>query len=95
MAKQAASVDLLDSFEKIPVKIFPDQKDGSAWVAQQLAAFIREKQKNKEKCVLGLATGSTPKSTAMELNTPEPPDDSPTGWISIRLSPASTCALNG
>jgi glucosamine-6-phosphate deaminase len=67
MAKQAASIDLSDSFEKIPVKIFPNQKDGSAFVAKQVADFIREKQTKKEKCVLGLATGSTPKSLYKEL----------------------------
>jgi glucosamine-6-phosphate deaminase len=67
MAKQAASIDLSDSFEKIPVKIFPNQKDGSAFVAKQVADFIREKQTKKEKCVLGLATGSTPKSLYNEL----------------------------
>jgi glucosamine-6-phosphate deaminase len=36
-------------------------------VAQQIASLIREKQKKKEKCVLGLATGSTPRSLYAEL----------------------------
>jgi glucosamine-6-phosphate deaminase len=67
MPKKIAPVDLADSFEKIPVKIFPDQKDGSVFAAQQIAAFIREKQKRKQNCVLGLATGSTPKSLYAEL----------------------------
>lgn len=67
MAKQSSLVDLSDSFEKIPVKIFPDLKQGSAFVAEQIASLIREKQKSKEKCVLGLATGSTPKSLYAEL----------------------------
>ena len=67
MPKQTASVDLSDSFEKIPVKIFPDLKKGSAFVAQQIADFIRDKQKKKEKAILGLATGSTPKSLYAEL----------------------------
>jgi len=67
MAKRKASVDLSDSFEKIPVKIFPDLKEGSHFVALQVAELIREKQKKKEKCVLGLATGSTPKSLYEEL----------------------------
>lgn len=67
MAKKAAPIDLSDSFEKIPVKIFPTPKDGSTFVARQVADFIREKQKRKEKCVLGLATGSTPKSLYNEL----------------------------
>jgi glucosamine-6-phosphate deaminase len=58
---------MVDSFEKIPVKIYPDLKAGSKAVAQQVADFIREKQKKKEKCVLGLATGSTPKTFYAEL----------------------------
>jgi glucosamine-6-phosphate deaminase len=67
MAKKAASIDLSDSFEKIPVKIFPALKEGSQYVASEIATLIREKQKLKEKCVLGLATGSTPKSLYAEL----------------------------
>ena len=58
---------MVDSFEKIPVKIYPDLKAGSKAVAIQIADFIREKQKKKEKCVLGLATGSTPKTLYAEL----------------------------
>jgi len=58
---------MVDSFEKIPVKIFSDMKDGSVFVANQIAALIKEKQKNNEKCVLGLATGSTPKTLYAEL----------------------------
>lgn len=67
MTKKAAPIDLTDSFEKIPVKIYPDLKLGSAYVAQQIASLIREKQKKKQKCVLGLATGSTPKTLYREL----------------------------
>jgi glucosamine-6-phosphate deaminase len=60
-------MSMVDSFEKIPVKIFHDLKDGSVFAANQIAALIREKQKNNEKCVLGLATGSTPKTLYAEL----------------------------
>ncbi|MFI5128848.1 MAG: glucosamine-6-phosphate deaminase [Chitinophagales bacterium] len=67
MRKKASLIDLTDSFEKIPVKIFPDLQHGSMFVAQQIADLIREKQKNKQKCVLGLATGSTPRSLYAEL----------------------------
>ena len=67
MAKQTAPIDLSDSFEKIPVKIFPSPQEGAVFVARQVADFIREKQSKKEKCVLGLATGSTPKSLYTEL----------------------------
>jgi glucosamine-6-phosphate deaminase len=58
---------MVDSFEKIPVKIYPDLKAGSKAVAKQVADFIREKQKKKEKAVLGLSTGSTPKTFYAEL----------------------------
>lgn len=67
MARKPTAVDLSDSFEKIPVKIFPDQQIASMQIAQEIAAFIRERQSKKQKCVLGLATGSTPKSLYNEL----------------------------
>lgn len=67
MATKTAPIDLTDSFEKIPVKIYPDLKEGSRFVAQQIANLIRVKQQKKEKCVLGLATGSTPKTLYAEL----------------------------
>jgi glucosamine-6-phosphate deaminase len=60
-------MSMVDSFEKIPVKIFPDLKKGSAEAAKEIAALIRDKQSKKEKCVLGLATGSTPKTLYAEL----------------------------
>lgn len=66
MASQK-SMDLIDSFEKIPVKIFDTPKNGAAWVAKEIAKLIREKAASGEKCVLGLATGSTPKSLYAEL----------------------------
>jgi glucosamine-6-phosphate deaminase len=51
---------MVDSFEKIPVSIYPNAKEGSKFVAQEIAKLIREKEKKKEKCVLGMATGGTP-----------------------------------
>jgi glucosamine-6-phosphate deaminase len=60
-------INLIDAFERIPVTIFPDTKKGSRFVAEQIAALIRDKQSRFEKCVLGLATGSTPKSLYAEL----------------------------
>ncbi|TDO23430.1 glucosamine-6-phosphate deaminase [Sediminibacterium goheungense] len=59
--------NMVDSFEKIPVKIYSSSKDGSKYVAGEIAALIREKQQKGEKCVLGLATGSTPISMYAEL----------------------------
>ena len=67
MAKKSASMDLSDSFEKIPVHIFPDLKKGSQAVARVIADLIREKQAAQQTCVLGLATGSTPKTMYAEL----------------------------
>ena len=67
MAKKIAPIDLIDSFEKIPTKIFKNAKEGSVFVAKQIADFIREKDAKKEPCIIGLATGSTPKSLYAEL----------------------------
>src|SRR5215208_5052374 len=58
---------MVDSFEKIPCYIFNDLNEGSQKVALKIAALIKEKQTKKEKCVLGLATGSTPKTLYEEL----------------------------
>jgi len=60
-------MSMVDSFEKIPVKIFPSLKEGSSYIANEIASLIREKQKKNEKCVLGLATGSSPKTVYAEL----------------------------
>jgi glucosamine-6-phosphate deaminase len=60
-------INLIDAFERIPVKIFPDLKQGSKYAAEEIAKLIREKEDRKEKCVLGLATGSTPKTLYAEL----------------------------
>jgi len=67
MPKPVEVVDLADSFEKIPVKIFKDLHDGSMFAAQAIAGLIKVKQSKKETCVLGLATGSTPKTLYAEL----------------------------
>ncbi len=60
-------MNMVESFEKIPVKVFPDSKKGSAYVAQEIAALIRKKAAASEKCVLGMATGATPVSLYAEL----------------------------
>ena len=67
MPQEKTIIDLSDSFEKIPVKIFTTPQEGSVFVAQEIATLIREKQRRKEDCVLGLATGSTPISLYAEL----------------------------
>ena len=60
-------IDLTDSLEKIPVKIFPDSLQGSLFVAQQIAQLIKEKEAAGQKTVIGLATGSSPKTLYAEL----------------------------
>jgi glucosamine-6-phosphate deaminase len=60
-------INLIDAFERVPVKIYPDANAGSAFAAAEIAKLIREKHSRGEKCVLGLATGSTPKSLYAEL----------------------------
>lgn len=60
-------IDLTDSLEKIPVKIFPDSDKGSAFVAEQIASLIRQKESEGKPCVIGLATGSSPKSLYAHL----------------------------
>src|SRR5438093_13704288 len=58
---------MVDSFEKIPVEIFPTPKEGSRYAAREIAKLIRQKQEEGKHCVLGLATGSTPLSMYKEL----------------------------
>lgn len=53
--------------EKIPVKIFTTSDEASVFVALEIAALIKEKQKASKPCVLGLATGSTPTRVYSEL----------------------------
>jgi glucosamine-6-phosphate deaminase len=60
-------MSMVDSFEKIPVNIFSSVHEGSSFVAREIAKLIREKESKKEKCVLGLATGSSPKDLYAEL----------------------------
>lgn len=60
-------IDLTDSLEKIPVKIFNGPQEGSVFVAQQIARLIREKEAEGKNAVIGLATGSTPKTLYAEL----------------------------
>ena len=58
---------MVDSFEKIDVKICATPIDGAVFVAKQIANLIQSKQAKGEKCVLGLATGSTPIKMYAEL----------------------------
>jgi len=58
---------MTDSFEKIPVKIFPNAKEGSKMVAGEIAQLIRDRAAKGQHCVLGMATGNTPVHLYKEL----------------------------
>ena len=59
--------DERNQFEKIPVAIFSKSSDASVAIANEIASVIREKKGKNENCVLGLATGSSPKNVYEEL----------------------------
>ncbi|MGZ3953285.1 MAG: glucosamine-6-phosphate deaminase, partial [Flavisolibacter sp.] len=65
--RKRTAIDLTDAYERIPLKMTVDLKEGSLWVAHQIADLIREKQAQGKTCVLGLATGSTPKYIYAEM----------------------------
>ncbi|UOB18403.1 glucosamine-6-phosphate deaminase [Abyssalbus ytuae] len=54
-------------FENIETVVFEDSLAASREVAREIAALIKSKQKNNQQCILGLATGSTPKGLYAEL----------------------------
>ncbi|MBX9853537.1 MAG: glucosamine-6-phosphate deaminase, partial [Cytophagaceae bacterium] len=62
-----AGPDLTRRFEKIPTEIYSSSAVASKAVANEIAQFIRSKQILNKPCVLGLATGSTPKAVYKEL----------------------------
>jgi glucosamine-6-phosphate deaminase len=67
MQNQSAEINLIDAFERIPVQIFPTLYEGSEEAARQIAAVIQQKEAEGTPCVLGLATGSTPRTLYAEL----------------------------
>jgi len=54
-------------FEKLPTEVYDNSHAASRAVAMEIANKIREKEKQGEVCVLGLATGSTPTAVYAEL----------------------------
>ena len=54
-------------FEKLHNVVFNSPEQASKIVAAEIAALIKEKNSNAEKCVLGLSTGSSPISVYKEL----------------------------
>lgn len=55
------------TYEKIPTHIYANSKDASKAVAIEIAELIRRKQSEGKPCILGLATGSSPKTVYAEL----------------------------
>ncbi len=58
---------MIDCLEKVPVKIFDNPGEGSYYVAQIIAEAIKTREAEGKKCVIGLATGSSPKTLYTEL----------------------------
>ncbi len=58
---------MIDSLEKISVEIYSSPKEGSQHVARVIADLIKQKNAEGKYAVIGLATGSTPKSLYAEL----------------------------
>lgn len=69
MQKQLTDFDLerITAFEKIHTDIFENSAEGSLAVAREIAELIRKKEQENKPCVLGLATGNTPKLVYAEL----------------------------
>lgn len=55
------------TYEKVPIEIFKSAAVASKKVAQEIAVLIRNKAEEKKSCILGLATGNTPKMVYSEL----------------------------
>jgi len=54
-------------FEKIETVVYDNSTSASKAVAKEIADLIRVKQSQKQQCILGLATGSSPKGLYSEL----------------------------
>ncbi len=59
--------DPFQGLEKVPTNIYRDSQEASKVVAKEISDLIRQKAAQDETCVLGLATGSTPKTVYAEL----------------------------
>jgi glucosamine-6-phosphate deaminase len=66
-----SSIDKATGFEKrfenVETVVYQDSVSGSKAVAKEIAELIKTKQSQKQPCVLGLATGSSPKGLYAEL----------------------------
>lgn len=55
------------AYEKVPTRIFQNSEEASKAVANEIAELIKTKQNAGQQAVLGLATGSSPKTVYAEL----------------------------
>jgi len=55
------------TMERMPTRIFDTSEEASVFAAHEIAALVRQRQREKKNCVLGLATGSTPTRLYAEL----------------------------
>src|SRR5213596_2947200 len=60
-------LEYLATKERIPCRVYPHAREASRAVARQIAELIRSRVAEGRKCVLGLATGSTPVGVYDEL----------------------------
>lgn len=58
---------MINAFEKIPVELHENNKTAAKVIALEIAGLIRQKTAEGKYCVLGMATGSTPKTLYKEL----------------------------
>ncbi len=58
---------MIDSFEKIPISIHESAKQATKLIAAEISKLIRDRAAAGKQCVLGMATGSTPKTLYAEL----------------------------
>ncbi|MBC7868256.1 MAG: glucosamine-6-phosphate deaminase [Gloeobacteraceae cyanobacterium ES-bin-316] len=54
-------------YEKLPLTVYDNQAEASMAIAARIAALVRRKNKEKQKAVLGLATGISPLKIYKEL----------------------------
>src|SRR3954454_21113193 len=66
-AQAAQATQRQRGYERIPTRMFDNAEGASAAVAAEIAGLIRLREAEGRRCVLGLATGSTPTGVYKEL----------------------------
>ncbi|WP_318840762.1 6-phosphogluconolactonase [Reichenbachiella ulvae] len=67
ISRKAWSAMEATKFEKIHTEVFEGSDEASLVIAQEIADLIRSREAKNEKCILGLATGSSPIRVYAEL----------------------------